>query len=247
MKATYFILLTIILYLSTPFFVMGQDTEKEFISPLISRNSMVGGAIGVVHDKGDLDSQSATNPDFTSTTQVTNISFSPYYAYGIRNTIFVGSRLIFNSNQDESLEEDDQEKELTVRKFKGVGIGVFARKYVTLINKFGLYVSPELSYQYQKVDRDFSRLSLSTNTLTFESKVDTNGDVYNVSVDLGLYFLVNEKLSVETNLGSIGFNHASYDSKNNEEATLFQSNSTLEFSFTNTLTFNRIFAINYFF
>jgi hypothetical protein len=233
--------------LLTTFVSFAQEEETEFISPLTEGRSLIGGAFGIILEKEDFELDNLTNPDVMRETTTRASSFSPYYAHFIKDRVLIGGRLIVSTNYDEILDFDEDEREITENTARSYGLGVFTRKYFTLINKFGFYLSPELSYIYQKSNRDFRIRDQQTDNILFESNSETNGDIFEVSTELGLYYVLNNRLSIETRLGGIGYTYTVFNSSNNEESTLRQSASNLALSFTNTLSFNRIFAINYFF
>lgn len=165
-------------------------------------------------------SSSKTEYVGNTTIKPTNLLIQPSIGFGIGKNWIVGGLIGYNHTNQKQETEGRTEDEVT--KINIYSVGVWARKFYPLMEKFGIYGQGNLSAGFGK-GKKTSYIS------SFTGKADINAFAANLQP--GFYFLPGKKVILEATFGSLGYSSTEQDY---EEDTSYYDQKTSDFKFSVT-------------
>jgi hypothetical protein len=237
-KTNYFIFLV-------SFFSIFNLYGQEFLQ---KGSSVLGGGIGAMRNN------SSTEEPIDSLQQsgkVSSFQISPYFGRFIKDNLVLGVKLNFGTSKNESSFEDFNQTSNTEQKGRSYGAGIFLRKYFPVLEKFGVFIQPEINYNFYSSD-NVRYSSFHQGETVREDYEDRESRSFSVNTSLGLYYFISPRFSIETSLGTLGLtksktNKEETNNYNDDSRTTETNSDSFSINFINELTFDKIFVINYFF
>ncbi|CAN5195440.1 hypothetical protein BH23BAC1_BH23BAC1_39180 [soil metagenome] len=220
-----------------------------FISPLFAQevinagNFMVGGGIGVEF------SNDTRTEDADFNRKSNSFFFSPYMGKFIQNRLLVGAQLHFGTSTGNYQESYGSEIFFNERSSNSFGIGIFLRKYFPLNEKLGAFFQPGIHYRFNNSGHTTNQ---SSSNVEWLDKEDINTNTVFADINLGLYYFLGKRLSIETTLGNLSLERSSSNLErehiyNDDVSHQKINNNRFGLNLINQLSFDKIFVINYFF
>lgn len=221
--------------------VYGQESLQK-------GKSLVGGGIGF----GISDNESNPDDDSDGSSQESrHFSFSPYYGKFVKDNLLLGVSLNLNTNKRDFKNYYNSGSSHNDFKSKSIGGGVFVRKYFPVVEKFGVFFQPGLNYNLQTSETVY--YSSNDNSADGRDRLDeSKGHMVSIGANLGLYYFISDRFSIETNLANVNFSKTFRETEqtdyfNNSFTTSKGNSNSIGLDFINQLSFDKIFVINYFF
>ena len=176
----------------------------------------IGGSVNLIgYSQASSYSQSYPNNDFSDET----FTITPNFAYFIKNNLAIGASLDFRiGTNNQSANENINYSYSNKDRFVSYGIGGFTRYYIDISEKFKLYISGRINYDYQT-----SKMTSITN----DSISNSSDDLLNnttLSVSGGLVYFITPKLGLEASFGNIYYEYSYDKDKNSPSNYNSQSN-----------------------
>lgn len=160
-----------------------------------------------------------------------SLTISTQYGKFVKDNLALGVGTSLFTSKSTTTNADSER----LSKSNGFSFSIFARKYYPINEKFGAYWNSNLGYSYDKNTSEFIS-STGTNN-TFEEQ---KNDRINLTANLGLYYFIWKRLSLEANLGHVSIGKT-ISNTGSAKSEFFGVN------FVNTLSFEQFFTINYYF
>ena len=216
---------------------------------LIAGRSFVGGGLSLSVDSNLPDSN---DPQLETDIRDFYGSVSPTYGKFFSDCWVAGVSLtLSHRNTQQQTTGENTFRENSTRDF-GIGITPFLRRYLSITERFGAYLQPELSYTYQR--GIFKRQERDANQPAADNFFSTirRRHLGSLGTQAGLYYFITDHFSVETNLLQAAFTLSSSSAEtttidNVVDQTSESRNLNARLSFINQLSLDRILILNYYF
>ena len=211
--------------------------------------SFVGGGLSVNISDNENEGGNFTNQ---RTSRNNSFSLSPTYgkffndrwAYGVSFTVG------FANNEQTTSGNDFIDR--SVQESTTVGLTPFLRRFLPITERFGAYLQPQISYQYNSgiIEQDFrvNNDPINDQLRTF----DTRNHLISAGMQGGFYYFITQRFSVETNLLSLDFTYSSNNRERTDASAQPGENTQLSstaarINLVNQLSLDRILILNYYF
>jgi hypothetical protein len=172
-------------------------------------NMLIGGQISISGNTSSaLDSMSL------NTTRSTSFSLIPNVGFFICNNFAIGASLNFGISNTTYKDEDLPSSIYTQTSASDYtyGIGVFARKYFKIADKFMFFINGGISYSY--LTGKTTETTNSPNIDILSNNIPPQTDKISVNINPGLVYFISPKLGIETSFGSLYYNYTTTKNKN---------------------------------
>ena len=155
---------------------------------------MVGGSLGFGSGKSEATTSSVT----VDGPKITAFNISPNVGYFIMDNVAVGLRLGYGSQKNTQKDVPAAGDE-TVTKQSDFTISPFARYYVSMADKAGLFLDASVDIGSGKTTTD-----VTTGGTTVSN--ETTDKSFGINVRPGVYWFVTDHIGLEGTFGSLGYN-----------------------------------------
>ncbi len=219
--------------------------SQEFIS---KGHSFIGGGIDLNFSENSSDSGTGNETKQNNSL----FSFSPYYGKFIKDKLAIGVGLFtsYSNLQSEYLDNSIPTSN-SKRKRTSIGASFFLRKYYPIGEKLGAFIRPSITYRHGIIDEVNNTIDQFGTESLFRSS-EGNDNSLSLGASLGLYYFIAKRFSLEANLGNVFVSKTFASEKvmyesNGEIRNQSTDSNNLSFNFVNTLSFDQILVITYFF
>ncbi|WP_157359332.1 hypothetical protein [Wenyingzhuangia fucanilytica] len=194
--------------------------ETEFKSPIKKGRVNLAGSLSVIIDDSNFENNNS---------KYKNVVFSPNIGYVIQENLVLGTTLSVGYGENKNDYENNNSNIFNKNTRKKYRIGVFAKKYIPVIDKLFLNLAPGVYYE-----RNIYLYSNNNND-------DNYSNQYEVNVTPGISYFFNNNLALQMNLGSLSYNYIERRDKESDEISSKGNTVALN------LTSNVSLGISYFF
>jgi len=133
-----------------------------------------------------------------------DFSFRPNCGYFIKDNLAVGADLNFTNSTTHYVYENVDDSKI---KSNTYGLGVFARRYVSIYDNFKFFLNGRIGYDYTRESYDSGNGDNTSHT-----------NQISLGVAPGLVYFVNSHISIESQFGSLYYTHSDGVSEENSDA-----------------------------
>ncbi|MEL7148220.1 MAG: hypothetical protein AAFO69_17735 [Bacteroidota bacterium] len=224
-----------------------SSVAQDFVA---KGTSLVGGSIIYSRTSNDdevinLGTNAMRNAE--STTDLFTIA--PSYAYAIKDGLMLGTSIGYTRQNNELQVSDTDFGRTDSRVNKIWNFSLFLRRYYEIKDRFGAFIEPRVGYAINQQESEFTSTD-GDGQIVFNSEItERTFNTFTLGANLGLYYFISDRFSLETTLGNLAFSTSSskFDSSAPDGFSQSATSENFNLRLINTLSFDQILSFNYFF